>query len=83
MKGKTIFAIIGCGLLGLAVLAFVLRAVFLVSAGDDVGYSNYKGQPMTYMGALATLGIAALIGVIGLYYRVKGTIQSRRDRLKE
>lgn len=79
MKGRTILAIVGCGLIGLGVLTFILHALLQLSTGDEWGYRNYKGQPMTYLGALATLGIGALVGVVGLYYRVKRMIQSRRD----
>jgi len=80
MKGRTVVGIIGWGVLGLMLLSFVLRALWQVESGQDIGYSNYKNQPMTYLGALASLAIAALVGVIGLYYRIKKVIESRRDR---
>jgi hypothetical protein len=79
MKRTTILGIIGWSLLGLAVLSFVLRALWQVQSGQDVGYYNYKKQPMTYLGALASLALVVLVGLVGLYYRVKKVIEKRRD----
>jgi hypothetical protein len=79
MKRRTVLGIIGWGLLGLVVLSFVLRALWQVQSGQDIGYYNYKNQPMTYLGALASLALAALVGLIALYYRVKKAIEKRRD----
>jgi hypothetical protein len=42
------------GLLGLVVISFVLRALWQIQSGQDIGYYNYKNQPMTYLGALAS-----------------------------
>jgi ABC-type antimicrobial peptide transport system permease subunit len=80
MKGRTVFGIVGWGLLGLGLLSFVFNAVRQVASGQDVGYSNFKHQPMTYLGMLATLAIVGIVGVIGLYYRIKKVVESRRDR---
>lgn len=68
------------GLLALAFVGFVLHALLQIEAGNDWGYRNYKHQPLTYLGALATLAIAGLVGVVGLYYRVKRFLQERSDR---
>ena len=76
MKRKTVFAIIGGALIAMGVVGFVLHALLQIEAGE-LGYRNYKNQPMTYLGALATLGVAVVVGIIGLYYRVKALIQQR------
>jgi hypothetical protein len=80
MKGKTVLGILGGCLVGLALLSFVLRAWWHVESGQDVGYKNHLHQPMTYLGALATLAIGALIGVVGIYSWIKKAIETRRDR---
>jgi hypothetical protein len=79
MKGRTVFAIFGWCLLGLGLLSFILRAWWHVESGQDFGYRNYKNQPMTYLGFLATMAIGALIVVVGIYSWIKKAIQSRRD----
>jgi len=83
MRGRTVFAIVGWGLLAVALVGFVLRGSFLWETGGDLGYRNYKHQPMTYLGTFATLGIAGLIGVVGLYYRVKRRLQQRSERRQQ
>jgi hypothetical protein len=80
MKARTAFAIVGWGLLGLAILGFFLRALFHVKTGTDSGYRTYNFQPMTYLGALSMLGMAALVGLIGLYYRVKRFLEQRASK---
>ncbi len=59
-------------------VGFVLHALMQIGAGDP-GYRTVKHQPMTYLGALATLGIVCLIGIVGLYYRAKRFLQQRQD----
>jgi hypothetical protein len=67
-------------MLGLALLSFVLQALWQVKADIDAGYSNYKNQPMTYLGALASLAIAATVGVIWAYFRIKKAVEDKRRR---
>lgn len=79
MKGRTIFGVVGWGLIGLMVLGFVLHAFMHIKTGGDGGYRNYKNQPMTYLGALASLGVVALVGVVAMYYRLKRMLGNRRQ----
>ena len=84
MKGRTVFGFIGWFLIGLTAVGFLLRALFHVKTGTDFGYLNYKFQPMTYLGALATFGVLAIVGLIGLGYRVKRSLQERsRSRMRD
>lgn len=69
MKGRTVFGIIGWGLIALTVVGFLLRALLQVETGG--WYRTYKYQYVTYLGALATLVIVGIVGVIGLYYWIK------------
>lgn len=79
MKGRTVFGFIGWFLIALPAVGFVLRALFHVKTGTDGGYLNYKYQPMTYLGALGTIGLAVVVGLIGLYYRVKRSVQKKNS----
>lgn len=82
-KGRTLFAIVGWGLVGLTFLGFLLHALLQVKTGNDWVYRNYKHQWMTYLGALASFGLMGIVGLVGLYYRLKSIIQKRRERLSE
>jgi hypothetical protein len=79
-KGKIVFGVIGYGLIGLVFLSLILRALWQVKSGTDWAYSNYKNQPMTYLGFLASMAIAVVVGIIGLYYWLRTAIQRRRNR---
>lgn len=84
-KGKVIFGVIGYGLIGLVFASQILRALWQVKSGQDWEYSNYKNQPMTYLGFLASIAVVGLIGLVGLYFQLKKAIDKRRNRraLKE
>ena len=82
MKGRTVFGIIGWGLLALATLSFLLHAWLQVKTGSDWGYRNSKNQPMTYLGALASFGVLGIVALIYLYYWLKSIVQRRRDRVR-
>ena len=71
MKGRTVFAIVGWGLLAVAALTFVLHALWHIKTGDNWGYCNVKNQPITYLGALFTLAVAGVICVVALYQRIR------------
>ena len=77
MKRKTVIGIIGWLLTALAVVSLLLSALYKVKTGTDWGYLTYKYQPMTYLGALATFGLLALVLIVGLYYRAKRFLQQR------
>lgn len=77
MNRKAVFGIIGWSLIALTAVGFVVRALLQIETGHWA-YRNYKYQWMTYLGTLATLGIAAGVGLIGLYYRVKRLLQEKR-----
>jgi len=83
MKARTVFAIVGWGLLGFMVLAVVLHALLQLSGGIDTGYRTYRNQYMTYMGQLAMLAIMVLIGVVGLYYRAKRFLGKKAQKRTE
>jgi hypothetical protein len=77
-RGRIVFGVIGYGLVGLIFLSFILRALWHVKSGQDWGYSNYKNQPMTYLGALASIAVGALAALVGLGYRLKRKMENRR-----
>jgi hypothetical protein len=79
MKRRIIFGVIGYSLIGLGLIGFVLRALFMVKTGTDLGYRTHWNQPMTYLGALALMGMLAIVGVIGLYYRARRFMEQRRS----
>ena len=79
MKRKTILGVIGYSLIGLMLIGFVLKALFKVKTGTDLGYRTHWHQPMTYLGALFLMGMLAVVGVIGLYYRAKQFLEKRRS----
>ena len=79
MNKRTIFTVIGWGLIGLAVLSFVAHAILQLTTGDEWGYRDHRYQPRTYIGALASFGILLLVSVIGLYYRLKQYFVRRRS----
>jgi uncharacterized BrkB/YihY/UPF0761 family membrane protein len=83
MKKRTMFAIVGYVLVGLSILTFVLHALLQIKTGSDWGYRNSKNQPMTYLGALATLGVMAIVGIVMLYYRLKSVVRERRERMND
>jgi hypothetical protein len=79
MKRRTVFAIVGWGVFALSLLSFIAYIVWQLKTGNlGGGYRTYKYQPMTYLGAAATLGIAALVGLVGLYYRLKRAYEDWR-----
>jgi hypothetical protein len=80
MKRKIVFGIIGGFLIALAFISFILHALLQIKTGNEWAYHNYRYQWTTYLGALATLGIAALIGLVGLYHRVKRFVQKKSAR---
>ena len=77
MKRKIILGVIGYSLIGLMLIGFVLNAFFKVKTGTDLGYRTHWHQPMTYLGALALMGMLAVVGVIGVYYRAKRFLQKK------
>jgi hypothetical protein len=79
MKGRTVFAVVGWGLLALAVLTFVLQALWHIKTGDSWGYRNVRNQPITYLGAVFTLAIAGAIGITALYQRFRRSRKPRTD----
>lgn len=80
MKGRTVFAIVGWGMLGLTVLSFLLHALLQVKTGNDTGYFNSKHQPLTYLGALAYFGVLGIVGFVMLFYWLRSRIRRRRDK---
>ena len=61
-------AIVGIILMGLSVLSFALRAVYMVATGHaSETYSSAKGAQLTYGGACITLlvmGVAIVVAVV-------------------
>ena len=80
MKGRRVFAVVGFGLAGVMVLGFLLEVIWQVKTGHggDTYYNVYH-QPLTYIGALITFGIVALLGLVALYYRGKRALDRRRS----
>ena len=79
MKGKVIFGIIGWSLIALGAIGLVLRALFKVTTGTDLGYRTAWHQPMTYLGLLFLMGMLAVLGMIGLYYRARQFLEKRKS----
>jgi hypothetical protein len=79
-RGKIIFGVVGYALVGLVFVSFIFRALWHVKSGQGLEYSNYKNQPMTYLGALGSMTIAGLVVVVGLYYRLRKNLENRRNR---
>jgi len=80
VKGRTVFAIVGWGMLGLTFLSFLLHALWQIKTGSEWGYLTARHQPMTYLGALATFGLVGMVALVMLYYWLKAFIQRRRKK---
>jgi hypothetical protein len=81
MKGRSVFRVVVFGLVIASFLAHVLWKIKSGHGGDT--YYNYKYQPLTYWGALGTMGIMVVVGLVGLFYRVKQLLERRMSKSRD
>lgn len=80
MQRGVAISIIGWGLFGLSLLSLFLRALWKIESGEGAGtYYNYKGLPFSYWAGFITLGIMGVIGLLGLFYKVKRVYRKHVD----